>query len=157
MKVLAPCLSLFSRSKDWEKGLEPYLWPGLSPFEAVSVLFHCSGALRAQSPWNSLSCFWKQSDPACCSSHECPDHWTAAQLLGSKQAVRSFRQEEEWKSCEHFGWWRCSWARDPLVAAWGFLKTAVNQTSIIIKGTDRSEMLPGQLWACYTCWFWLCP
>lgn len=29
----------------------------------------------------------------------CPlGNWTAAQLLGSKQAVRSFRQEEEWKS-----------------------------------------------------------
>lgn len=32
------------------------------------------------------------------------------------------------------------------MATWGFLKTTVNQTSIIVKGADRSETLPGQLW-----------
>lgn len=34
------------------------------------------------------------------------------------------------------------------MATWGFLKTAVNQTSIIVKGADRSETLPGQLCNC---------
>jgi len=47
-----------------------------------------------------------------------------------------------------------------LVATWGFLKTAVDQTSITVKGADTSEMLPGQLWNCSDIAalsdFWLC-
>ena len=32
------------------------------------------------------------------------------------------------------------------MATRGFLKTTVNQTSIVVKGADSSETLPGQLW-----------